>query len=111
MLYNVMHKNRLFVLALAVIAALGVWAGCKSSNPPPPQIPATSASPQGLKPGPNDPRIAYVAARLLEEFHYQQRPLDRDLSMKFYDEYVDSLDPRHETFLQSDLDEFAPIRT
>ena len=111
MLNNVMHKNRLFVLALAVIAALGVWAGCKSSSPPPPPAPTASAAPQGLKPGPNDPRIAYVAARLLEEFHYLQKPLDRDLSMKFYDEYVDSLDPRHETFLQSDLDEFAPIRT
>ena len=31
--------------------------------------------------------------------------------MKFFDGYIDSLDPRHEEFLQSDLAEFAPFRT
>jgi hypothetical protein len=56
-----------------------------------------------LQPGPGDPRIAYVTARLLEEYHYRQTPLDSELSAKFFDGYIDSLDPRHEIFLQTDL--------
>lgn len=98
------------LLALTVLAiALAIWAGCRTSSTPVPPVadlPATS-----LKPGPNDPRIAHVAARLLEEYHYSQRPLDTQLSGEFFDNYVDSLDPRHENFLQSDLAEFALYRT
>ena len=33
------------------------------------------------------------------------------ISTKFFDGYIDSLDSRHENFLQSDLAEFAPYRT
>lgn len=61
--------------------------------------------------GPNDGRIAYVTARLLEEFHYLQEPLDTEMSKKFFDGYIDSLDPRHENFLQSDIDSFDHYRT
>ena len=105
-----MHRVRNLSLALLIPAvALAIWAGCETSQsdvPPLPALPSTS-----LKPGPNDPRIAHVATRLLEEYHYSQRPLDEDLSKKFFDGYVDSLDPRHENFLQSDLAEFAIYRT
>ena len=65
----------------------------------------------GLTPGPNDPHITYIVARLLEEFHYLQRPLDHQMSEKIFDGYIDSLDPRHEYFLQSDLAEFGLFRT
>jgi len=64
-----------------------------------------------LVPGPNDARIAYMTARLLEEFHYSQQPLDVEMSKKFFDGYVEALDPRRENFLQSDLAEFAHFRT
>lgn len=71
----------------------------------------TTNLPGLLKPGPNDPRIAYVTARLLEEYHYLQQPLDTAMSEKFYDEYFETLDYRHENFLQSDLAEFSFYRT
>jgi len=71
---------------------------------------ATNA-PAPLLPGPNDGRIAYMTARLLEEFHYSQQPLDMEMSKKFFDGYVEALDPRRENFLQSDLAEFAHYRT
>jgi carboxyl-terminal processing protease len=71
---------------------------------------ATNA-PAPLLPGPNDGRIAYMTARLLEEFHYSQQPLDVEMSKKFFDGYVEALDPRRENFLQSDLAEFAHYRT
>ena len=64
-----------------------------------------------LTPGPNDGRIAYVTARLLEEYHYLQQPLDTSMSKKFYDGYLEILDPRRENFLQSDIDEFSHWRT
>jgi len=71
---------------------------------------STNAAPQ-LAPGPNDGRIAYVTARLLEEYHYSQHPLDKELSEKFFDGYLDALDPQHLYFLKSDIAEFAPYRT
>jgi carboxyl-terminal processing protease len=68
-------------------------------------------APKALSPGQSDGRIAYVTARLLEEFHYSQQPLDAEMSEKFFDGYIESLDPRRENFLQSDLDGFAHYRT
>lgn len=98
------------LLALSVLAiALATWAGCRTSATQTfslPDPPATT-----IKPGPNDPRIAYVAARLLEEYHYSQQPLDEKISEKFFDNYIDSLDPRHENFLQSDITGFDIYRT
>ena len=101
-----MRYKRFILPLLAVVAVVAFWAGCQTPKGPPPAPITTS-----LKPGPNDARIAFWAARLLEEYHYRQRPLDRDLSEKFFDGYVDSLDPRHENFLQSDLAEFDHFRT
>src|SRR5215469_1580502 len=57
-----------------------------------------------LAPGPNDGSIAYITARLLEEFHYTQHPFDTELSERFYKSYLDALDPEHLYFLQSDID-------
>jgi len=105
-----MRQMRNPLLAVAAIAVgLALWAGCESTHAPAPALPPLPA--KGLQPGPSDPRIAYVAARLLEEYHYRQIPLDSELSAKFFDGYIDSLDPRHENFLQTDLAEFAAFRT
>ncbi len=73
--------------------------------------PATTNAPARLVPGPNDGRIAYVTARLLENYHYSQQPLDAEMSKKFFDGYIQMLDPRHENFFQSDVDSFAHYRT
>ena len=101
---------RKFSLALLIpCVALAIWVGCETSRSDVPALP--TLPPTTLKPGPNDPRIAHVAARLLEEYHYSQQPLDTELSKKFFDGYIDSLDPRHENFLQSDLAEFDIYRT
>ncbi len=105
-----MHRLRNFSLALIIPAvALAIWAGCQSRKTAAPVLPALPA--KSLKPGPNDPRIARVAASLLETYHYSQMPMDTEVSKKFFDGYVNSLDPRHENFLQSDLTEFEIYRT
>ena len=44
-------------------------------------------------------------------FQYSLQPLDQAMSEKFFDGYLESLDPRREYFLQSDIDEFAHYRT
>jgi len=96
-------------IALSVAFCFLIAAGCVTTRktPPPPPAPA----PVGLKPGPNDGHIAYWTARFLEDYQYSQQPLDKEMSRKFFDGYVESLDPRHEDFLQSDLAGFACYRT
>lgn len=107
-----LHLKRLWPLPCGVLAGLAVWAGCQTGHmEPPPPPPAVVLATNTLQPGPDDPRIAFVAARLLENYHYLEHPLDTEMSEKFFDGYINSLDPHHEYFLQSDLAEFAPYRT
>jgi carboxyl-terminal processing protease len=101
-------KNLGFI-ALATLFCFLIAAGCVTTRKTPPP-PATQA-PAWLKPGPNDGHIAYWTAWILEEYHYSQQLLDTETSGKFFDDYVESIDPRHENFLQSDLAEFAHYRT
>jgi carboxyl-terminal processing protease len=95
-----MHFLKIKVLALVVIFAAPFFSFAADTN-----APARFAT------DPEDGRIAYLTARLLEEYHYSQQPLDAEMSAKFFDSYVESLDPRHETFLQADLAEFDHYRT
>src|SRR5947209_488961 len=64
-----------------------------------------------VTPGPVDGRIAFVTAGLLESFHYSKQPFDRSVSGKFLDQYLESLDPQHLHFVQSDLNEFERYRS
>ena len=118
-----MSHSKIKILAPIASAVLAgsVIIGCTTAKtvPPPPQ-PATQTNVSPalttqtnilLTPGPNDARIAYVTARLLEEFHYSQQLLDTEISEKFFDGYLETLDPRHENFLQSDIAEFTHYRT
>src|SRR6267154_4704994 len=91
--------------SLAVIASVAVF-GCSviiSLIAAPTTTTVKSDVPLSVSPGPSDARIAYVTARLLEEFHYLQEPLDTEMSERFFDGYLDTLDPRRENFLQSDI--------
>ena len=45
-------------------------------------------------------------AALLDRSHYLNQPLDSEMGSKILDMYIDSLDPNHTLFLQSDVDEF-----
>ena len=64
-----------------------------------------------IKPGPVDGQIATVTARLLERYHYLRPHFDGSVSSKFLDRYLETLDPQHLHFLQSDLAEFETYRT
>jgi carboxyl-terminal processing protease len=110
-----LQLKKFWPLPIGVAAGLAIWAGCQTGQmatvAPEPPTPAVLLATNSLQPGPDDPRIAFVAARLLENYHYLEHPLDKEMSAKFYDGYIDSLDGHHEYFLQSDLAEFASYRT
>lgn len=102
--------KRIWPLPIGVVAALAIWVGCQTGHVEPASPPVV-VSTDNLQPGPDDSRIAFVAARVLENYHYLEHPLDKEMSAKFFDEYIDSLDPHHEYFLQSDMAEFSKYRT
>ncbi len=104
---TIMRKIRtsLFLLIPLLASVFIFWSPAKADS-------ATKlATSDKIQPNAGDARVAYFTARLLEEYHYSQHPLDTEMSQKFFDGYIDMLDGRHEHFLQSDLDEFASYRT
>ncbi len=64
-----------------------------------------------VAPGPVDGQIAYVTARMLEQYHYLRQPFNTTVSGKFFDRYLDLFDPFHLHFTQADLAEFEAYRT
>jgi len=104
------HLNIKISLLAALLCGL-IVTGCLTAQKK--SAPATAAisTSTGLSPGPNDGRITYITARLLEQLHYSQQPLDSEMSKKFFDGYLEALDPSRENFLQPDIDEFAHYRT
>lgn len=60
---------------------------------------------------PTDANVAAVAADVLQTWQYEQHPFDKEISSKFLDRYLDTLDYSHMYFLKSDLDEFEMYRT
>lgn len=102
-------RFRLPLLLLACCVSAGVFfAGAVAD---------TKSSQNGLiatnllTAGPDDGRIAYMTATLLERGHYLRHPLDDKYSEYFFDRYIDTLDPQHVHFTQGDLAEFDSYRT
>ena len=67
-------------------------------------------APVPLVEGTKDATIVQFVARLLQHQHYLQMPVNDDVSSKFLDRYLDSLDTFHLYFLQSDAQEFEKYR-
>ncbi len=94
---------------LAALCAFFAVPGCVTAKKTP--VSLAPVSELRLVPGPDDARIAYWTARLMENYHYTHKPLDTKMSEKFFDGYLDILDQHRENFLQSDIDELAHDRT
>ncbi len=52
------------------------------------------------------PIVAELVTRLLEQTHYEHKPLDAAVSKQFLQNYLDSYDYNHMILLKSDVDEF-----
>ncbi|MEJ7806690.1 MAG: carboxy terminal-processing peptidase [Telluria sp.] len=77
----------------------------QAAVPPPDKFTATP-----LKAGPAQAQAAVWASMLLAKHHYKAMPLDDAMSEKIFDAYFKSLDGEKLFFLQSDVDQFMPIR-
>ena len=64
-----------------------------------------------ISPGPLDGPIAMVTAQMLQRFQYLRQPFNDAVSSTFLDRYIETFDPQHLHFLQSDLAEFETYRT
>ena len=60
--------------------------------------------------GPDDVSIVRVVAQILQKQHYLRIPINDEVSSKFLDRYLDSLDNLHIYFIQADLKEFEKYR-
>jgi carboxyl-terminal processing protease len=107
----VMRHTKIKTYGLVGLLCAVVVTGCLTAKKNPPPAAAANPVAAGLSPGPNDGRIAYWTAWLMEHNHYLQEPLNPDLSGKFFDGYLETIDPRRENFLQSDIDGFSQWRT
>jgi carboxyl-terminal processing protease len=95
-------------LALPLFGAESV-VKTRASNPAAQPV-DTIKPPLRVSASTNDGRIADLTARMLEQLHYLHQPMDSKISSKFLDTYIDTLDPQHMHFLQSDIDEFEQYR-
>jgi carboxyl-terminal processing protease len=73
-------------------------------------LPAKLANLKPLSPGAMDASIAHTTTKMLKDFHYLHLDFDPALSSKFLDLYINTFDPQHMHFLQSDVAEFEPYR-
>ncbi len=68
--------------------------------------PSAIADQPSLSPRSYEPQVADVVAKLLHYQHYSNQPLDDEIAARWFDGYIDSLDPQRMYFLQSDVDSF-----
>lgn len=63
-----------------------------------------------LPPGPDNASITAVVVRQLVRQQYLHEQFDAKVASRFLDRYLDTLDPQHLLFFQSDLKDFEPLR-
>jgi carboxyl-terminal processing protease len=99
---------RFFILLLLARFALPLCANAADQAPDSAAVRTNKV--QHWEPGPSDGLIAFTVADMLEKFHYLHLKFDTNVSSRFLDLYINTFDPQHIHFLQSDLDEFEKYR-
>lgn len=104
--------SRRLALTALLLAAILVPTILVSHADEPGRTPAAKpGAAKPLSPGPDDGEIAFTTARALELYHYRQHRLNNEYSEKFFERYIEALDPQRLHFTQQDLSEFAAYRT
>src|SRR5436190_2217995 len=101
-------RLRFLWLLLSLCCVLPV--STRADEQPAEKATATGHKSSSASPGKYDGGIAWVTATMLERYHYLHQPLDRAMSSRFLDRYIEALDPQHMHFLQSDVDDFEEYR-
>ncbi|HEX8477648.1 MAG TPA: carboxy terminal-processing peptidase, partial [Telluria sp.] len=108
-------KKQMLIATMAVAMSAHLAAAQPekvTAAAPPATAPAnTSAAAPQLKPLVAQTQAALWASRVLARYHYKATPLDDALSEKIFDRYFKSLDSEKLYFVQSDIDQFAPMRS
>ena len=73
-------------------------------------LPSKFTDPKTLAPEESSGEIARLAARMIERSHFLRREFDDRVSERFFERYLESLDPQRMYFTQADYDEFSAYR-
>ena len=92
--------------AIAVLIAFSAGLGAAWAEQPP----AAAVVAGAPKPGTNDRHIAVAVRRHLEREHFLRQPIDDAIARRWFDTFLEALDPMKVYFLQSDVDAFAARR-
>jgi carboxyl-terminal processing protease len=92
--------------AIAVVIAFSAGLGVAWAEQPP----AAAVVAGAPKPGANDRHIAVAVRRHLEREHFLRQPIDDAIARRWFDAFLEALDPMKVYFLQSDVDAFAARR-
>jgi carboxyl-terminal processing protease len=104
---------RFLLVLLGLSLVLPLRSAENQANSKDRQSASTSANREikPITPDPADGKIAFIAARMLEQLNFVRQPLDNSVSSRFLDRYIETLDPQHIHFTQADLAEFEKYRT
>lgn len=73
-------------------------------------LPSKFTDPKTLAPEESSGEIARLAARMIERSHFLRKEFDDRVSERFFERYLESLDPQRMYFTQADYEEFATYR-
>lgn len=98
--------------SLAFVGLLLTGPGATTPAATPKAAAAESAKtlPAELHATPRHRKVARLVAEVVEHTHYRRAIMDEKLSGQVFDRYLDSLDPSHSSFLQSDVQELTAYR-
>ncbi|MEN9733128.1 MAG: hypothetical protein RLZ45_1123 [Verrucomicrobiota bacterium] len=110
----------MYLRALYLLALLPLWIRAADPASPAPSgtadpgtalVSAKYTNSLTLQPKEEFGQVAKTFAWALQRTHYTRNRFDDTISGKFFDRYLEVLDPQRVYFLQSDYDGFAPLRT
>ena len=102
---QILMRRRLILLAGRLLLALAFLVHSARAGLPAEQKPLLASA------DPTDSNIAQIEAEVLQTWQYSQHPFDQEISSRFLDRYLETLDYSHIYFLQSDINEFEAYRT
>lgn len=73
-------------------------------------LPSKFTDPKTLAPEESSGEIARLAARMIERTHFLRKEFDDRVSERFFERYLESLDPQRLYFTSADYEEFAAYR-
>jgi carboxyl-terminal processing protease len=109
--------SRILLFLLSCNLALPLYSA-ESSQPARSATTAQAENPEGstnvfhpIKPRPDDGKIAFTTAWMLEHSQFRRLSFDAKVSSKFFDRYLETYDPQRVHFLQTDIAAFEHYRT